>query len=38
MDDRLPEHKMEQRDPALWGVVVLIVGITALFLWHWYAS
>jgi len=38
MDDRLPEHKMQDRDPALWGVVVLVAGITALLLWRWYIS
>lgn len=22
----------------LWGTVVVVLGVTALFLWHWYST
>jgi hypothetical protein len=33
MDDKEQEHFM-----FLWGAVALVVGVTALLLWHWYST
>jgi hypothetical protein len=33
MDDKEQEHFM-----FLWGTVVIVLGITALLLWHWYST
>jgi len=38
MEDRPTHNKMEERDPFLWGLIALILGITAITLWHWYMS
>jgi hypothetical protein len=32
------QNKLQERDPFLWGMIALIVGTTALFLWRWYVS
>jgi hypothetical protein len=31
-------NKLQERDPALWGIVAVILGVTAVILWHWYMS
>jgi hypothetical protein len=33
MDDKEREHF-----PFFWGIVVVILGVTGLFLWHWYST
>jgi hypothetical protein len=33
MDDKEQEHF-----PLFWGSVVIMLGVTALFLWHWYST
>ena len=37
MEER-PHDKVEQRDPFLWGLIAVIIGVSAVFLWRWYLS
>ena len=37
MEER-PHSKVEERDPFLWAIIALIIGITALALWQWHLS
>ena len=30
--------KLHERDPFLWGMIALIIGVTAIALWHWHIS
>jgi hypothetical protein len=30
--------KLRERDPFLWGLIALILGVTPALLWHWHLS
>jgi hypothetical protein len=38
MPNKSLPNKLQERDPALWGIVAVILGVTAVILWHWYMS
>ena len=38
MDERPKQSKVEERDPFLWAIIALIIGITAIALWQWHLS